>query len=478
MITFFQFFSEKKEYGVYLLLSLFLLQISCSGSKNSSRDLPEPTSVNETTISDPLPDSTVAELPVSDEAEIELATKIIYDDRNLFREPVSNFDVISTALDISFDFPRQQVIGVAIHRLQVTSDLLDRVRLNGRDMDIKEVSARVGNGEFQVANSQYLNNVLTISLGTPARKGDFVEVLISYVANPRRNNNNLGLVFVDPLEIDPSRPTQVWTLGQPEDNRYWFPSWDYPNDRMTFELALTVPGKYMTIANGRLTRQEQLGGGLRKDRWELDKPHPGYLTGFVVGEYTAVQDTYTRSDGSSVPLAYFVEPEQALNATLVFGETPEIMGYFERNLGIAYPWDNYKQICVRDFTARGMENTTATLMYDKLQHDERAHLDYTGVDLIVHELAHQWFGNLLTCRNWAHLPLNEGFASYFERLYIEESNGLGDAQMHTIEDRKAYFNEANSLLRPVIWFNYEDPNTLYDRHTYQEGRPCFTSITQ
>ena len=316
---------------------------------------------------------------------------------------------------------------------------------------------------------QYVDPVIRVPLAQTARKGELLDVQISFTANPAKNGRKLGLAFVDPLGIDPSRPTQVWTLGQPEDNRYWYPAWDYPNDRMTFDLSLTVPDRFVTAANGQLVGRQPAGGGLRTDRWVLEKPHVNYLTAFAVGEYTIITDTYRRQDGSTIPLAYFVEPDEALNAMLVFGETPAMMKYFEDKLGLAYPWENYKQICVRDFTARGMENTTATIMYDKLQHDARARLDYTGTDLIIHELAHQWFGNLLTCRNWAHLPLNEGFASYFERLYLEEAQGMGEAQYQTIQDRNLYLEEAKSKLRPVIWYNYDDPNELYDRHTYQKS---------
>ena len=447
-----------------LIIGIGLSAAACSGSKRATE--PPPLVVEE--VVEEQPEMPVV-APVVEAVEEDPELRILYDERRRFKEPVSNVDVSNTVLDISFDFPRQLVNGVAIHQMQVVGDLLGAVQFDGRDMDIHSVQLKRDVSGFKENPFVYENANIRIPISPQAKKGDLIEVRIEYTAHPYRNGRKLGLAFIDPTGVDASRPTQVWTLGQPEDNQYWFPSWDYPNDRMTFDMSLTVPDNYTTAANGQLLSRQALGNGLRKDRWVLSKPHVSYLTGFAVGEYTVVADAYTRPDGSQVPLAYFVEPEHALNAMLVFGETPRIMGYFEQRLGIAYPWENYKQIAVRDFTARGMENTSATIMYDDLQHDERAHMDNTGLDLIVHELAHQWFGNLLTCRNWAHLPLNEGFATYFERVYMEQALGMDAAQHQTMMDREKYFNESKTLQRPIIWYDYDDPNMLYDRHTYEKS---------
>ncbi|MBX2818490.1 MAG: HEAT repeat domain-containing protein [Rhodothermaceae bacterium] len=456
---------RKRSLVGILVLGVALLATACSGSRKAA----EPPPVVEEAVEQEPQVSLPPPAPVVDVEEEDPDPRILYDDRIGFREPQSNVDVSNTILDISFDFPRQRVNGVAIHQMEVMSDLLGTLSMDGRDMDIHSVSLKRAGTGFENNPFVYENHDIRIPISPQAKKGDRIEVRIEYTAHPYRNGQKLGLAFIDPQGIDDSRPTQVWTLGQPEDNQYWFPSWDYPNDRMTFDISLTVPERFTTAANGQLISRDLVGNGLRKDRWVLSKPHVSYLTGFAVGEYTVVADAYTRPDGTQVPLAYFVEPEHALNAMLVFGETSRIIGYFEQKLGIAYPWENYKQIAVRDFTARGMENTSATIMYDDLQRDERAHMDESGLDLIVHELAHQWFGNLLTCRNWAHLPLNEGFATYFERVYMEEARGMDAAQYHTIMDREKYFESAKTLQRPIIWYGYDDPNVLYDRHTYEKS---------
>ena len=446
------------QWSVLSVLSLSLL--SCSGRRPA-----EPPVATTSPVANPEP----APPPPTQFNQNLGQRSILYDQTASFQEPVSNFDVLHTTLDLRFDFPGERVIGSATHRLTPTVDALRRLHFDGRDMEIRAVSILGPQGDFQDVAFQYDNKDITISLQNPVGRTVALEVRIDYLAHPMRNGRKLGMVFVDGAETDPSRPTQVWTLGQPEDNQYWYPSWDYPNDRMTFDISLTVPARFSTVANGDLVEQTPQPDGLRRDRWVLNRPHASYLAGFVIGEFTASVENYTRRDGSSVPLGYLVEPQHAGNAKLIFSETAAIMRYLEDQLRIAYPWSNYKQVAVREFTARGMENTTATVLYDDIQHDARAHHDFTGVKLITHELAHQWFGNLVTSRNWANLPLNEGFARYFERLYAESSRGLAEAQAQTIEDRRRYFEQARELRRPIIWHGYSDPNEMYDRHTYEKA---------
>ncbi len=447
----------------YSLLVLFLA--SCSGRRLAEEYVYVPDSIPEEA---PVDSVNAASIEVV-AAPAYASARILNYNNQQFVEPVSSFDVQHTALDLAFDFPGERVIGLATHRLVSTVQLLTHVQFDAKDMDIRSVSIKRPGQDFESVAFEYNNSDLVVSLQPGIGKTVALEVQIDYVAHPMRNGQKMGMVFVDGQGDDPSRPTQVWTLGQPEDNQFWFPGWDYPNDRMTFDIALTVPQQFSTVANGDLVEQRAIGDNMRRDRWVLNKPHVSYLTGFAAGEFAAVVENYQRPDGSSVPLAYLVEPQHVEHADLVFGETPDMMQFFERNLQMQYPWSNYKQVAVQEFTARGMENTTATVMYDKLQHDARAHLDYTGRDLITHELAHQWFGNLVSSRNWANLALNEGFATYAERLYIEHAEGLAAGQAHTIADRSTYLEQAKTLMRPIIWHGYSNPYDMYDRHTYEKA---------
>ncbi len=458
----------KADFRTFIVLFVGLAAVSCSGRRPASPPVPVSESVvaaeTDTTSLEPV--SMSETIPII--AEVPVGQILNYDDSN-FREPSSSFDIQHTTLALAFDFPGERVIGTAVHRLTSTVQLLTHLHFDARDMEIRRVAVKRPDSEFEEVAFQYNNADLTVSLQPGIGKTVALEVKVDYIAHPMRNGQDMGMVFVDGAGVDPSLPTQVWTLGQPEDNQFWFPSWDYPNDRMTFDMSLTVPQHFSTIANGDLIEQTALPDNLRRDRWVLNKPHVSYLAGFAAGEFAAAVDSYTRRDGSSVPLAYLVEPAYAQDAKLIFGETPAMMGFFERNLGIRYPWSNYKQVCVREFAAGGMENTTATIFYSELQHDRRTRHDFTGRSLITHELAHQWFGNLVSSRNWANLSLNEGFATYFERLYLEQAHGLAAAQKHTIDDRRAYLEEAKNLRRPIVWHGYSDPNEVFDRHTYQKA---------
>ena len=123
-----------------------------------------------------------------------------------------------------------------------------------------------------------------------------------------------------------------------------------------------------------------------------------------------------------------------------------------------------------------MENTTVTILWEGIQTDSRAALDYTGRDLISHELAHQWFGDLVTAENWAELAINESFASYLEEVYLEKAHSRDAAQAHGIADRKAYFAQAETLRRPIVWYGYNSPSQMFDRHTYQKGGQVLNAL--
>ena len=245
---------------------------------------------------------------------------------------------------------------------------------------------------------------------------------------------------------------------------------------MAFEITMTVPDSLVTASNGALVEQTDLGDGMRRDRWVLSGDQPAYLAAVAAGNFAVVTDSVVSTDGRTIPVEYFVEPAYADAARRIFGETPQMISYFEEKTGVPYPWQNYKQMPVRDFTAGGMENTTITLLFQWIQTDERGYLDYTGRDLIAHELAHQWFGDVLTTKDWANLALNESFASYMEEVYIEDTDGRADAQAHGIADRLAYFEQAETLRRPIVWYGYDTPTDMFDRHTYQKGAQVLNQL--
>lgn len=389
--------------------------------------------------------------------------------------PARAVDLLSTALDVRFDFAEQAVMGTAEHRLTPLRDSLTSFYLHAVGMEIAEVE--VLRGTRRAMTHDYDGQRLTITPERPLRLGDTLAVRIAYTAHPMETAgqsglsfSGFGLYFIDPSGSDPFRPTQIWTQGQTEDNRRWFPTWDYPNDKATFEIAATLPDSMAVFANGALVSQTTLGGGLVRHLWRLEPyPQASYLAALVAGPFAVVEDAYRREDGTEVPLVYVVEPEYRDRAEAIFGETPDMIRVFEEETGVPYPWANYKQAAVRDFTAGGMENTTLTVLFEGVQTDTRGALDYDGRALIAHELSHQWFGDLTTAEDWASLTINEGFASYMEEVYIARTRGRDEAQAHGIADRAAYFQQAETLRRPIVWYGYEREGQMFDQHTYQKA---------
>lgn len=359
---------------------------------------------------------------------------------------------------VRFDYEREAVLGETELLLTSISNTNSSLVLDGKTMEI--------HGVYDVINSRPLDVVqdsstITMNFDTVYSAGDTIIVRIEYTAFPPKR----GLYFVNADGSDDSKPTQIWTLGQPEDNSFWLPTIDHPAERTTQETWISVRDEFQTLSNGALIESKTLpGDSLRTDYWYMDRPHAPYLFALAVGEYEIFEELV---DG--VVLKYYTEPQFAPYFSTIYRDTDDMLRYFTDKLGVEYPWAFYAQAPVHDFIASGMENTTATLLFDRVQITERQSMDVDFQDLIAHELIHQWFGNLVTCKDWANLPLNEGFANYFETLYRNHRNGPESAAWKALTDRQNYFREADSYRRPVISNRYFEPEDMYDRHTYEKA---------
>src|SRR5262249_11923464 len=203
--------------------------------------------------------------------------------------------------------------------------------------------------------------------------------------------------------------TQVETMGA----RHWFPCFDAPNEKFTSEVTCRIPEGMVVLSNGKLVSEEKdAGSGLVAVRWLQDQPHANYLIALTAGYFKKVEDRY-----KDVPLAFYTPASQIEQAMKSFKDTKDIMGFFEREIGLPYPWAKYYQVVVDDFTAGGMENTTLTILTDNTLHTAATESLRDSQGLVAHEMAHQWFGDLVTCKDWSHIWLNEGFATFYEELY-------------------------------------------------------------
>ena len=248
-------------------------------------------------------------------------------------------------------------------------------------------------------------DTLVVYLERPAAFGDTVRFAIDYDG---RIDNGKGLTFITERA---HTPRQIWSQGEDHNSHYWFPTYDFPNDKMSWELDATVPAGFVAVSNGRLVSDTQNGAD-HTMRWSQDAPSATYLVSLVVAPLAKVHDVW-----HDVPVDYYVYHQDSALARPLFAVTPDMIDTYSRLTGVPYPWAKYAQTTVADFFG-GMENVSATTLVDWLP-DARAYRDrpwYQHI-LIPHELAHQWFGDYVTTENWANMWLNEGFAEFMPGQY-------------------------------------------------------------
>lgn len=355
-----------------------------------------------------------------------------------------------------FDFAARSFAGRCTVRLTAITDGLAAVTFDAVEFD----DVTVAGDDGQPLAHAYDGKRLRVHFPEALRAGVEATVDIRYKATPRR-----GLYFNVPDEQYPNRPRQIWTQGQDEDSRYWFPCHDQPNQKQTSELIATVPAGMFALSNGSLVRRtDDPDGRTATFEWSQEVPHSPYLFTLAAGNFGVVE-----AEGAGVPLQYYAEQGREDEAARVLARTPAMMQFFVDKLG-PYPYPKYAQVFVADFIFGGMENTSATTLTDIVLHDERAARDYDADGLVAHELAHQWFGDLLTCREWGHGWLNEGFATYWEALFTEQHKGEDEFRYELLSNARLYLDEdSERYRRPIVQTTYRQPIDIFDRHLYEKG---------
>ncbi len=361
-------------------------------------------------------------------------------------------DVRHIKVQVTLDVAGKSVSGVATHTIAPLSDGVRWVEFDAIEMQIEGVTAGKVAAPFE-----YDGRKLRFDIGAGRKRGQEVVVAVNYRATPR-----LGLYFIAPDEGYPEKPAQVWSQCQDEDTRYWIPCFDYPNQKQTTEMIATVPGAWYALSNGRLLQEKKNRDGTKTFHWHQDRPHSTYLITLAAGEFSRIDAS--RDD---LTIDYFVEAKDVDDASRTFVNTPAMISLFERVTGVPFPWAKYSQIVVRDFVFGGMENTSATTMTENILLDSKAARDYSSDDLISHELAHMWSGDLLTCRDWSHGWLNESFATFFEFLWRDEHVGVDEYRHGLIENTEIYLGER--YRRPIVTNVYHEPIDIFDRHLYEKG---------
>ncbi len=367
------------------------------------------------------------------------------------------------ALDLVFDIPHKRYSGTCKVRIAPVVDGLERLTLDAVDLQIKAV--KVGNAK---QTFDYDGEQLQVTLKSPMPSGKPFTLTIDYaVENPQR-----GIYFVGPTEHYPDKPVQVWTQGEDEDSRFWFPCFDYPGQLATSEIRVRVPKKYTAVSNGELVSTETEGSD-KIYHWKLEKVHPSYLMTLAIGSFDEIKDEW-----QGKPVSYYFEKGRKAEAKLTMGKTPQMMEALSKWFGYPYPFSNYDQVCVSDFIFGGMENTTTTLLTDRCLIDQRAAIDNQRSEtLVAHELAHQWFGDLIVINHWSQAWVKEGAATYSEVLWLEETLGKEEALYYHLNHARAYLSEDKSRYRrPLVTHIYREAIELYDRHIYEKGSCVYHMI--
>lgn len=293
----------------------------------------------------------------------------------------------------------------------------DVLSLDAVDFTLGEITA---SGGAEIDSVSYDGQQLQIRFAEPIPPGRRTSVRIEYTLDDPVD----GLFWTPESEAWPDRAAQIHTQGQPETNRFWFASHDSPNERLTTEILVTVPDGFLVSANGKLVSQDSTDG-VTTFHWLQDKDHVSYLVSLVVGKFDVVD---VGTDELSMPV--YVPPGRAGDVERTYGRTADMVRVFEERFDEPYPWDRYAQLVVHNFGAGGMENTSATTMYDTAIYSERGMIDDDLDGLISHELGHQWFGDLITCNHWKDIWLNEGFATYTTSLWLEARDGYDAGYLH------------------------------------------------
>lgn len=354
-----------------------------------------------------------------------------------------DYDLQNAKIELRFDLDHRQVIGQVTHTLTTLKDGL-------RALDFDSVGLRILSARLDGQETHFSTDdaKVHVDLGRAGKAGEKHDVTIRYQGTPKK-----GLYFILPNKNDSTQPKEIWTQGEADDTRYYIPIYDYPNDRTTTEMIVTVPRDWVTVSNGKLEKVVDAGPGMKTWTWRQSQPISTYLISLVAGEFNESKKTWR-----GIPVDYRVPRGEADRIEPTFVRTPDMLSFFSERLGVLYPWDKYDQTAVDQFTVGGMENASATTLTTRsLVHPALARESLEGADgLISHEMSHQWFGDLVTCKDWADLWLNEGFATFMATLWEEHHYGADNAAYARWRAQAAWFRQRRLFDVPIVTHDFRD----------------------
>ena len=367
------------------------------------------------------------------------------------------FDLLHTHIDVALDPTVAEIAGTVTVRFTPVVPSLTHLKLDAAQLTIESVKDPVGRElQFKVEDQGF-----TVDLGNPISAGDTSSVTIAYHGSP-----TMGLYFIPSVPEDPDKVPMIWSQGEAEENRYWFPGYDYPNDKGTTSMSVKTPRPNSVLSNGKMIKLDENSDGTRTFHWACGVPNSTYLIAVAVGQF----DSLIETSSSGVRCAYYCRKGLGSWLSHSMGDTPNMMDYFEKMIGVPYPYEQYAQVMVTDFIHGGMENAGMTINTETTLHSKASHefsRDRTNA-LLGHELAHQWFGDLVTLNDWSEAWLNEGFASYFEDLWMEHRWGKDRFQLSMLNSQRGGIGAARTR-RSTVHHRYVHSDDLFSSYAYSRG---------
>lgn len=304
---------------------------------------------------------------------------------------VVDFKMINSRLTI---IPEQgKVTGFNTVTFEILKDT-DSIYLDAVDMAFSEVSL-----DFKEVTYKNQDNKFWVKY--PFKKGENYRAKFKYTVSPKK------AMYI----VKQNEDWQIWTQGQGKYTSNWLPSIDDMNDKIEFDLSVIIKGNFEVISNGKKITT-QFAGDLSETFFNMKKPMSSYLVALAIGKYDKKEIT----SKSGIPIQLYYYPEDSAKVEPTYRYTIQMFDFLEEEIGVPYPWQNYKQVPVKDFLYSGMENTSCTIFSDDFMIDEVGFIDKNYVNVNAHELAHQWFGDLVTETSGTHHWLQEGFATYYALL--------------------------------------------------------------
>lgn len=369
--------------------------------------------------------------------------------------PSREIDILHQKLEVTPDFEKRSVAGKIQIDFQPIAKPLELLKLDAVRLSVETVQS-----SHPIRAWDNTGEFLRIHFQEPIAAGSSNWIRIVYQAD----EPDKGLYFRTPAQGYKPGDTHLWTQGEMHEARHWYPSYDYPNEKFTTEMVCHVRAGMVALSNGRLVSQStNKATGLVAWHWLQDKPHVNYLVTLCAGYFEKIEDVK-----GGVALAFWTPPSQIAFARNSFAGTRAMLDFFEKETGVPYPWARYDQVVVDDFTWGGMENTTQTTLTDKTLFPDELAGTRTSVPLVAHELAHQWFGNYVTTKDWSHIWLNEGFATYYEALYTEHAKGRDEFLYEMLGNARSILSQPNDIL-PVVYRAYKSPEEQFGYRAYPKG---------